>query len=295
MKLAERCIAARGTLESWLEGQGYGLALRLTLLDLLLDPVGRWNVRPLILALAAAGLLSESLIRNRMFWLLLSALTAWRILDDWPLSDNHAYLLSYWCLAIFLALHSRDPGRTLAKSARLLIGLAFLFAVLWKGVLSDDFVDGRFFRHLLLTDDRFEEVALVLGGMSETALERARALLEKNLHEPATALPSSIETESLRGIARVATWGTLVLEFGVALLFLLPGRIGVGRLRDAALLVFCIGTYAVAPVPGFGWLLLAMGVAQCPLHARTTLCLYLAGFAVVLFHDHYRWLELLNR
>jgi hypothetical protein len=57
--------------------------------------------------------------------------------------------------------------------------------------------------------------------------------------------------------------------------------------------LFCAGTYAIAPVPGFGWLLLAMGMAQCPPDARTTRALYLVCFALVVLHDHVAWIEFL--
>ena len=48
------------------------LALRLTLLDLLLRPVGGWAIRPLALGLAAAGLLFPGRLRGPGLWL------AWR-------------------------------------------------------------------------------------------------------------------------------------------------------------------------------------------------------------------------
>ena len=35
-------------------------------------------------------------------------------------------------------------------------------------------------------------------------------------------------------------------------------------MRNGLLLAFCWGTYALAPVLGFGWLLAAIGVGQVP-------------------------------
>ena len=38
----------------------------------------------------------------------------------------------------------------------------------------------------------------------------------------------------------------------------------IGQLaRHAALMLFCITTYALAPVAGLGWLIATMGLAQC--------------------------------
>jgi hypothetical protein len=293
MSEAEPSAGRRASLTAWLDGQGFELSLRLTLLVLLLEPVGQWDVRALVLLVALAGLLHAGVLRAWWSWLLLSALTGWRVIDDWPLSDNHAYLLSYWCLAIGLAFLTRDPPKSLARSARSLVALVFTFAFLWKAVLSPDYVDGRFFRLLFMTDGRFEELAINLGGMTEAGLDRVRDLVETNLHEPAVAAPASIETPRLRLIAALATWGTLASELLVALLFLLPDRLNSGRLRDLALMGFCAATYAVAPVPGFGWLLLVMGLAQCPLEAHTTRWLYLGCFALMVLHQQVPWLDLL--
>jgi hypothetical protein len=96
---------------------------------------------------------------------------------------------------------------------------------------------------------------------------------------------------ALRAAAHALGWATVLLEGVVALAFLAPPALGIGRLRDAALLVFCAGTYALAPVAGFGWLLLAMGAAQSQ-SARWRL-LYLAVFALVIFYREVPWLGLL--
>ena len=165
-------------------------------------------------------------------------LVAARIVFVWPLSDNHIYLLAYWCLAIGLALSGPTPAATLATSSRWLLGAAFAMAVLWKAVLSPDYVDGRFFRVTLLTDERFADASLVFGGLSRDQMAENRAFLEP-LPEGAELLnpPAFVEPPRLRVFAAVATWGGLALEALIALLCLIPaetGRIQVAR--HAALL-----------------------------------------------------------
>jgi len=113
------------------------LALRLTLLALLLQPIGSGWLRPSILALAAAGLLFPGVLLQPTLWLALVSLTAWRVVSGWPLADNHAYLLVYWCLAIALVRLAPDPDRALAWNGRALIGLAFAVALLGKGLTPD--------------------------------------------------------------------------------------------------------------------------------------------------------------
>jgi hypothetical protein len=66
---------------------------------------------------------------------------------------------------------------------------------------------------------------------------------------------------------------------------------GLSRLRDAILLCFCLTTYAIATVEGFGWLLLSMGVAQCePRRNWTKLC-YLTTFGVILVYREIPWMQ----
>jgi hypothetical protein len=268
-------------------------ALRLTAIALLLRPMGPWFVRPAILAAAVLVLIAPRALRSPAVWCGGAGMIAIRIAEDWPLADNHIYLLGYWMLAIGLALRRGEPSKALASASRWLLGLAFAFAVLWKAVLSPDFLDGRFFRVTFLTDPRFESAAQLIGGLSAEQLEENRQALAL-LPEGAELLnpPAIHEPPRLRALARGATWGILVLEAIVALLMLAPARYDPPYLRHGALLLFCSVTYAFAPVAGFGWLLLVMGLAQLePRHKRWGRA-YLATFLVVLFYDEVAWTDL---
>ena len=258
------------------------LALRLTLVLLLLRPIGSGWLRPAILALAAAGLVWPGALRHPALWLALAGLAGWRVAEGWPLGDNHAYLLAYWCLAIALARLAPEPERALAWNGRALLGLAFAFATLAK-LLSPDYLDGRFFRVTLVEDRRLAPVATALGGLDEEALLARRAFVAAPGAGPALARAAPPEPARLRGLALFATWATLALEAAVAAAFLLP-LARAAWLRHALLLAFCASTYAVAPVASFGWLLLAMGAAQCAPEARRTRLAYLAVYALLVFY-----------
>ena len=274
----------------------FDTALRLTAIALLLRPMGPWFVRPAILAGAVMVLIFPKALRQWQVWGALAVLTAVRIADDWPLADNHIYLLGYWLLAIALALRSRErasTASTLADASRVLIGLAFAFAVLWKVALSSDFIDGRFFRVTLVTDPRFAAATRIIGGLSDEQLRAAReavALLPHGaeLLDP----PELVEPARLRLFAVASTWGVLVLETLVAALMLARSRLP-GILRHAALLFFCAVTYAFAPVAGFGWLLLVMGLSQVEARQVWLARLYQLMFLIVLFYDGVPWTELL--
>ena len=228
-----------------------------------------------------------------MTWLLLAVLVAARIVVVWPLSDNHIYLLCYWCLAISLALSSQTPAATLATSGRWMLGAAFAMAVLWK-VMSPDYLDGRFFRVTLLTDERFADASLVLGGLPRSQMAENRKFLEP-LPEGAQLLdpPAFVEPPRLRALAAVATWGGLVLEALVALLCVIPVAGRMQLVRHAALLMFCATTYAMAPVAGFGWLIATLGLAQCPPSQRRLRGAYISVFLLILLYSEIPWIGVL--
>ena len=268
-------------------------ALRLAAIALLLRPMGPWFVRPVILAAAVIALIFPRALRSPVLWATVALAIAVRIAEDWPLADNHIYLLGYWCLAIAIALRRSDPESSLVFSSRSLIGLAFAFAVLWKAVLSPDFLDGRFFRVTLLTDPRFGSASRLVGGLSAAELDANRKALTvlphgAELHDP----PAVHEPYRLKAFSTVSTWGILALEAAVGLSMFVPLRGRFVVLRHAALLSFCAITYAFAPVAGFGWLLLVMGLAQVEPGQTWLTRAYVAAFLVVLFYDELPWADL---
>ncbi len=263
--------------------------LTLTAIVLLLRPLDVWWVAAFVLAAACLSLLSRTVRRAPLTWILVALFVGARIVVLWPLSDNHIYLLAYWCLAIGLALSSAAPAATLSASSRWLLGGAFAMAVLWKAVLSPDYVDGRFFRVTLLTDQRFADAALVFGGLSRDQMAQNRAFLDP-LPNGAELLtpPPFVEPPRLRAFAAVTTWGGLILEGLIALTCLIPLR-RLDIARHALLLAFCVTTYALAPVAGFGWLIATMGLAQCRPRQRLLPGAYVAVFILILMYSEVPW------
>jgi hypothetical protein len=271
-----------------------GIVLRLTAIILLMRPMGPWGVRPLILGLAGLALAMPRVLRAPATWYVLAALVAVRIIVDWPLPDNHVYLLAYWCLAVALALGAQDGASVIGRSSRLLIGLTFLMAVAWKAALSPDYLDGRFFTVTLLTDARFEGATLLVGGLTPQQLDESRQYL-RPLPEGAELLdaPSLYEPRAFKSLALVSTWGMLALEALIAVVCLAPLRVRGVWLSHLPLLLFCVVTYAFAPVAGFGWLLLTMGIASCGSEHRLLRAGYVMAWLLVLLYDEIPWAELL--
>jgi hypothetical protein len=277
-------IAPKSSVTNW------QLLLSLTLIEIVLRPAGPWTIRPFILALACAGLIFSSIQRTPLFWLSLFGLIGARIIADWPAPDNHIYLLAYWCLLICLSLRSPDSEFTLRTGGRLLIGFAFLLAALWKAFLSPDYTDGRFFRVTFLTDERFASTSMLIGGLTKEQLNENREYLTPLPHGAELLNPPKlVEPRRLRAFATAATWSALLLESAVAFFFLFPGKRIVERLRHFVLLLFCLVTYPFAPVAGFGWLLLIIGLSQCHPDQRALKIIYICGYFLILFFAEIPW------
>lgn len=270
------------------------LGLQLTAIVLLLQPVSVWYMRPLLLSLAILVLLVPAILRTPAVWGGIALLVAGWVIREWPVGDNHHYLFAYWTLAICLALCARSPDRALARSARWLVVAVFLWATLWKAVLSPDYMDGRFYRVRLLTDARFSATVQLVGDLSAQQMESSRAYLEPPpFGEPGPAPPELFEPPAVVHLATLLTWATVLLEALVALAFLVPwGRLTLA-VRHGALLGFCAAAYAIAPVAGFGWLLCAMGVTQVPAERRGLRAAYVAVFLLLRFYMDIPWGRLL--
>ena len=270
------------------------LSLRLTLLDLILTPVGDIRIRFIILLLSCSGLLFPAQLRNPGIWALIAVFTTLRLYLSWPINDNHAYLLAYWCLAITICLLTDDTKKYLAVNARYLIGFVFAFATVWKLILSPDFMDGTFFKINMLIDPRFEDFTMLAGGLSVEKFQELHQYVKQHVDGQLfdTLNPPDIPGRFIT-VAVFLTYFTVVIEFLVAAAFLWPLNKGLSKFRDYFLLLFCASVYSVATVEGFGWLLLAMGISQLKAEKQKTKILYLLVFALVLFYREVPWVKLL--
>ncbi len=277
------------------EIEPFDLAARLTLVYFMVRPLGPWWAHVPVLLMAACGLLVPWLARRAGFWFLFTAAVASWVIPAWSFIDNHAYLLVYWCLALACSIaFSDEREETLATNARWMVGLVFTLAVLWKVVLSPDFMNGHFFRAVLLADGRFRELSLLAGGATAETYQHNVGLL-RQLGEGKLGLTAVQLTEPHRQVvfAHVATWWTALVEAAVAILFLFRRRLRpwVASLRDWLLLLFCWMTYPFAAIAGFGWLLAILGVAQLEPERRAVRLLYLATFGLILIDKLVPWTQ----
>lgn len=261
--------------------QAPGLVTGATLVVVLLATTGAWYVAaPVSLLAGAALVLPELRDRPPLWWAVLGCLVA-GVHQVWTNADNHQYLIIYWVLAVALAAGSVDPERARALAARWLLAAVFVLATLWK-LSNVAFVNGSFFEFTLLTDSRFVPLATVIGGVRVDDLTVNRTVFDAmEGAAPGASVALLGRTARVGLVADVLTWWTLAIEGAVALAFLSRGASWFGRHRDHLLITFTATTYLAAPVLGFGWLLLVLGLAQCRSTAGHVRVAYVVAFVVV--------------
>ena len=259
------------------------IVLRLTLLLLLLHGSNDDSFSFLLRLFCAPMLFATSLTRNRWMWAAVACLSVGSTYAHWFGQDNHKFLTTYWTLACCFAVWSRDTASVLAINGRLLVALAFSFAVFWK-FFSGDFISGKYFEFVFLIDPRLETVARLGADVSRADLAFDRSLVRLLQTFPSEALEGTIRhTARLPVVASAMAWLTVLIEGGVAIAFWLRMRITGLDLHNWLLMAFCVTTYSLAPVIGFGFLLVTMGLAQCDLHQRESRQGYLWTFIIVQF------------
>ncbi len=271
------------------EGDPIDLAVRATLLVFILGPnlLGlEWYYKLLFQVVCVTGLISPGVGRNAGFWCGVSAMMLYKTFDHWWMQDNHVFLLTWWCLTVTIALCTEHREHVVTANARWLIALSFLFATLWKGFLSPDYMSGDYFYYTFLTDRRFSQIGILLGGMTDADYQYNYKQVGQLTNYTAEIFRMQLRsTDELRLLTVVVTWWTVLIEGALAVMFLLPKRWRLSRYRHAVLLLFAWTTYVAAPVKTFGWTLTTMGLAQCEPDARRTRMLYILTYPILLIYE----------
>lgn len=241
------------------------ITLWLTCYLFAIQPYGGVEYRPfhyMTFALCLFLVLWEPALVSARSWLVLSTGSLWVLASNWHFMDNHKYLMWYWSLAVAIALSQTDSFRVLKDNARLLIGLSFFFATLWK-LLGGEFLDGSFYGYIYLTPGIFTNVARLFGGVSMETLES-----NYELYRVFEATPDPTGVVFLNGVAIVrgfslfSAYWTIVVELFITICFLAPNGSFVARFRHLTLLLFLCTTYFIAPVAPFAILLATLGYTQ---------------------------------
>jgi hypothetical protein len=257
-----------------------------TVVLLLTATPDQWYLQGPLVALFALGLTYRRWLVAPAFWYAVATLLGTTVYLNWESSDNHKYLFVYWCLALCSAFSLPPEQQTaaLATSSRWLIGLCMLLAALWKLVMPD-YRDGSFFGFSLLADERLAHFTAVVAGLDAKSLSDNR-LLEGLLRE-GHLVGATVQSVALSGAASVGwiAWAmtvwTVLIEGLIAAAFLAPDSCRTATFRNVLLLAFAATTYLIAPVRGFGWMLMLLGAAQCEERDRAFRPLYLAAIVLI--------------
>lgn len=224
--------------------------------------------------------------RRPWVWWAMAALMAAALSSSWMLVDNHVFLATYWLVAIAAALTApaAHRERALAQAACWLLGLTMLFATVHK-LRTPEYLSGDFFHLTFLTETRFAPLGFVLGeDLAQLATANAERLT--TLKGDPSAGPIVLRTggPAIRELARAMSWVVLVFELLLAVLWLVRTETRLGRYaRHGALIAFALGTYVIAPVPGFGGILMILGLADTRPGEGALRASYLATLLYVLF------------
>ncbi|MCE9583486.1 MAG: hypothetical protein K8T20_13455 [Planctomycetes bacterium] len=254
------------------------IALVLTVGLLLVHGGTSWIFTVPMTMLCLAGFVLRPLLLNSSYWLILSAVVGFANFRNWHSVDDQKFLATYWCIAVYCSLLTPDPRGAASGQARWLVGLCMVFSVAWK-VISPDYLSGQFLKYELLTDGRFGWIARAFAGVPASSLHsNALRLAEMRAFDSAAVAAPLLAGPRLGMVAQVMTWWTIGIEALTALAFLAPARVFLSRWRHSLLAILVLTTCAAASVPGFGWLLLVMGIAIAPQEDRRTRGIYFACF-----------------
>lgn len=262
----------------------------LTIILLLVNSVDNGLLFAPLAAWFALGVALPRLLRTALFWYVTATILGTGVYFTWESADNHRYLFVYWSLALCctFSLPRAEQPLALATSSRWLLGLCMFLAAVWK-VASPDYLSGSFFHYELLADERFAHLASWTSGLSLEQLAENRAIRESLVAGSLTGTElSEVQLHSASHISKVAqllTWWTLGIESLLAVLFL-SAAIFARRPRlvlaaNLALLLFAATTFGVAPVRGFGGVLMLLGLAQCEPEQKAFRYAFLAAFVLM--------------
>jgi len=268
------------------------ISLLLTLLLLVFYPPRYVYISLPLSVIAIAAIVLPTLRHNRYVWLFAAFLVGAVSLSNWHSTDNHKYLLCYWCLAIFCSFSTKDPEQSLAQIARWLIAAVFSIAVLQK-FLSSDYLNSDFFYFELLFDKRFSGLAQYVGGIQEFINDLNTSARHALVNYDSALIAVKLSSNSsLLYLAKFITWWNFLIQVMIAVSFLAPTQTWLAKWRHPMLLVFLFCTYLFAPVIGFGWVLIILGIAQLDPAATRTRLLYLLAFILLQIYK-YPWSSLM--
>lgn len=233
--------------------------------------------------LAAIGLIFRPALRHPLFWAALILVFGFHMTTQ-SVTASSRVLNFCWCIAIFISLlPGCDTKRVLVLNVRLLIGVIFAQAILWKVVIKQEFVDGSFMRYSLLFCEVFNDRVTHSGLISPEIQASNQQVWHAIINGEGAVQPQAFqEPAHLKILAWIMTIWTLLTEALLALAFLSPDRWKLARYRHPVLLAFMSTVFVFIPLWIFGGIFVAMGlIATSSREWRIRVCYILVYFLLM--------------
>lgn len=255
-----------------------------TLITIVVTGPSHWYSRVPLVVLGFLGLSLRSARNSPWLWFSATLILLATNFRHWATLDNHKHLLGVWTLAVYFSLLSSNLRRCLRDNAQALLTLVLVLAAGWK-LASTDFRSGLFFEFTLLTDERFALLASQVGRLSQASLVNNREILLGVTDSLSRPVPGHLTTTpQIAILAAVMSHWTLAIEAVLALAWVIAWQRPRAYAHHVLLWVFVLTTYLVAPVIGFGCLLLVLGFTATRGSVREVRLGYIACTAIVLLY-----------
>ena len=244
----------------------FGIVLMSAVLSLLMSLHWAPLAVPTLAVLGLCLLRPDLAMRPATWWLLAASWGVALVLAPERMED-HVPLFTVWLVALALCL--RRPAEEFlsaaALQARLLIGVTFTAAVLWK-LWFGTYLDGVTLWTFMVADDRFQPLAAAVG-LSQEDMASDRTALSRLLDGtgPDVTLEASATTVSAIVVVSLLT---LLLETVIAISHVAPDASPVARLRLPSIVTFGVVTYGVVPVVPFAVMLALFAMTIGRWHPR---------------------------
>jgi hypothetical protein len=236
---------------------GADVLLRLSALLVLIVGTASGVFSALMLIPAVLIVASPSHLRSAPVWWSLCALLAVGHLWRWYDIANHRWLMLAWTMACAWSVSRGDVMRVLRVNARLMIAIAFMAGAIQKLVFGG-WYDGLYLE-LYAHHQPWFATAL---GVGDSQVHSGLSLLRWGVIDELVLPLSEVGRSRLPLIA--VSWAVIVGELAIGCLFMAKPGPRVVTWRTWSLLAFAWIAYPLAPVRGFGWLLLIMTAATLP-------------------------------
>ena len=278
------------------------IIIKISLVFVLLFVKSRWYFHYPIRVLAIYMLISGKFSLNKGLWAIIVASAVAINISEWFVIDNHKFLGTYWLFTCFISLcYERGEERRtfLENNATILIGLCFFWATLWK-FLGGEFLDGSFFKFVLLADSRIHALSSIVAGFPPEVLKQNYLILEDIINYPFEFNYGRLNSAPIHTtLSYFMSYWTIATEGLMAACFLPQFHPNwkffrlLYKWRDFLLFYFIVCVYPIFSVSGFNYILFTMGLSQADLRNKRTLYLY---FFMLLFTELNRlpWKIMIN-